>query len=538
MDEGLNFAACVSRYTDRIDLMEMKSNVSHIAADSAELRGHIVDYWDQNQQKYDHLLLAEKIKRIGLKVFEDIPLPDPDLFSPATSADRVDLAPDAVQPDSADQALMFRSLTNIRVDLASFQPGSKLSFVDCSNLCLTCSQDQIDSLEVSFQRVNEVSLEHIDAAQNAFFNFEDCVSIRVTECSFRSSEGVPLTLLRCNTVLLSQLRFTGNRLCSIYIGCGCSNYVVQQCDFIGGQGKSNWHAPIVVSARTLTTITSSLEGLLPDGYWARAEKISEMSLPPTRGFLVENKISDSLSSGIYLDGAVNTVVESNSITGSSKEGICLDYGCLNVTLFFNQILHNGDRYNKSDDDLAKDFVLQYGRCEDGSAKAKLPGISIDNSGFCSVVANQICYNYGSGIKMVRAGIGNVIANNSLMSNNQGRNDSFHFFGIELGAASADVEAADIDFAGSSFNVLSCNNIVGAHYAGLFIPGMCDDNLICDNVILRSESFSIEATEFNPSNRFLNNFSQENTRNCSLSLLRPVYAGSGFPVFDVIPEASR
>ena len=86
MNEGLIFAACVSRYTDRIDLIEMKSNVSHIAADSAELRGHIVDYWDQNQQKYDHLLLAEKIKRIGLKVFEDIPLPDPDLLSSAASA--------------------------------------------------------------------------------------------------------------------------------------------------------------------------------------------------------------------------------------------------------------------------------------------------------------------------------------------------------------------------------------------------------------------------------------------------------------------
>ena len=101
------------------------------------------------------------------------------------------------------------------------------------------------------------------------------------------------------------------------------------------------------SARTLTTITSSLRVCC---LMATGPGLKNLGDESSATKLVENKISDSLSSSIYLDGAVNTVVESNSITGSSKEGICLDYGCLNVTLFFNQILHNGDRYNKSDDD--------------------------------------------------------------------------------------------------------------------------------------------------------------------------------------------
>lgn len=149
-------------------------------------------------------MLAEKIKRIGLKIFfDDIPLPDPDLLSPATSADRVDLALDAAQPEAADQALIFRSLTHCpgrSVILSAWQQAEFCRLFE--PVCLTSSQNQIDGLEVSFQRVNELSQEHMDAAQNVFFNFEDCISIRVTECSFHSSEGVPLTLLRCNTVLL------------------------------------------------------------------------------------------------------------------------------------------------------------------------------------------------------------------------------------------------------------------------------------------------------------------------------------------------
>ena len=74
------------------------------------------------------------------------------------------------------------------------------------------------------------------------------------------------------------------------------------------------------------------------------------------------------------------------------------------------------RLRQSDEDLEADFVTTFGRLSDGSSPAKLPGISIDNSAYNTIVNNNVTQNYGSGVKMVRSAYRNIIMENSVSDN--------------------------------------------------------------------------------------------------------------------------
>ena len=150
------------------------------------------------------------------------------------------------------------------------------------------------------------------------------------------------------------------------------------------------------------------------------------------------------------------------------------------------------RARQTDEDLRADFVLGPGRLPDGSAKAKLPGVSIDNAAYNVVCGNLVRGNAGSGVKMVRTAVRNLVGHNLVLDNNRGRSDAFHFFGIELGAAAADAPAEDLDFAPDFENVVFRNVIDGGHYAGLFLAPGCDRNDVFDNTIHGVAAFAVES----------------------------------------------
>lgn len=158
-----------------------------------------------------------------------------------------------------------------------------------------------------------------------------------------------------------------------------------------------------------------------------------------------------------------------------------------------------------------DFVLGAGRMEDGSAKAKLPGVSLDNTAYNILENNIVTGNYGGGIKMVRTAVRNLISENIIRDNNMGQNDVYHFFGIEAGYAAADVETGDLDFAPDFENIICRNSITGNHYAGVFIGADCYVNDVFDNVIMEPGEFAVEAvsTKFNS---IINNISNAEIRN--------------------------
>src|SRR3954452_16350687 len=119
---------------------------------------------------------------------------------------------------------------------------------------------------------------------------------------------------------------------------------------------------------------------------------------------------------------------------------------------------------------------------DGSAKAKTPAISIDNGIYNVVYAKQIDGNFGGGVKLVRTAFFNVVGLNVVTDDNAGASDRFHFFGIELGAARADIAVGDLDFAPSRGNIVFGNVVRGPHYAGIFFGDGSTDNDVFDNTI--------------------------------------------------------
>ena len=130
--------------------------------------------------------------------------------------------------------------------------------------------------------------------------------------------------------------------------------------------------------------------------------------------------------------------------------------------------------------------------------------------------NEVDRNFGGGIKMVRSGFYNVLGLNTLSDNNEGRSKTFHFFGIELGAATADVKVIDLDFTPSRGNEVFGNIIRGSHYAGVFFADGSDYNVIFDNSIFGATDWAMESVKVQWNDSF-NNLTNQKLRNISSGL---------------------
>lgn len=249
-------------------------------------------------------------------------------------------------------------------------------------------------------------------------------------------------------------------------------------------GHSNWHAGILITGRNGDPAAFN-------PYEVEGETIVDRLRIPSRNVVVGNDIRDGRSSGIYNDGGIANVLVGNDVVGNAKEGICLDNGATANVVAGNTVTDNGNRWGQPDEVLAIDSVLDEGRAPDGTAIAKLPGISIDNALYNVVHANTVAGNFGGGIKMVRTSFFNVITGNVLTDNNRGRSDRFRFFGIELGAAVPDFAAPDLDFVGSSGNVVVANQIQGDHDSGIYVAAASVQNEIIGNDIDGVAAFEIE-----------------------------------------------
>jgi parallel beta-helix repeat protein len=328
-----------------------------------------------------------------------------------------------------------------------------------------------------------------------------------------------------NIVIVSS-QFKSLGASAIAILNDVENVLIAHNQIKEGAGGSNQHAGILLTDRR--KFNKKIGGAnfllnphkLEDGsivyHGPPEDLITDLLKPPKKIYIIQNEIRNNKSSGIYVDGAVLNYIKNNIVESNSKEGICLDNGSIGNILLSNDIVANGRRWGKSDRDLQLDFVDKFGRMEDTTANAKLPGISIDNSAFNAIVDNHIGMNYGSGIKMVRTAFYNIIGRNVIESNNAGKNKAFFFFGIELGGAKPDVMVADLDFTPSMGNIIFQNIITGAHYSGIQFCGECDFNDVFDNIIMRPSNWAIEQTNPQGKNIFTNNFSTALSRNANLN----------------------
>ena len=210
---------------------------------------------------------------------------------------------------------------------------------------------------------------------------------------------------------------------------------------------------------------------------------------PNRTTLLNCTFQNNRKMGITTDGTGLLRVINCIIRENDGEGIALDNGTWQCQIQGCHIYGNGWRGLQSEEELGIDFVAEMGLMDDGSSKAKLPGISLDNAAYCRIENNCIEQNWGDGVKFVRAGFACTIKNNQILSNNQGQNDKFHFFGILLG--NAERQHPDQHDFTSRYNNVTHNDILGSHYVGIHILRHVRDNTVENNWIEGAKEMAID-----------------------------------------------
>lgn len=321
----------------------------------------------------------------------------------------------------------------------------------------------------------------------------DVSNVQISNCKFSGLEQKPICIIgKSQYFKIDNNEFSNNNAGGIYISGNVGYGIIENNNIHDNYGTSNWMAGIVLTNVETSDPMYIWETFDESHHFPQKDNLYSQINAPHNILIENNQVCWNNASGIYSDEAYNCLVINNDVVENDKEGICLDYGTIGFYLTDNLFDGNGCRARQTDDDLNMDFVLDAGRMDDGSAKSKLPGISLDNTAYNILENNTVVNNYGGGIKMVRTTIRTLIYENIIKDNNMGQNDSFHFFGIELGSAIADVDATDMDFTPDYENIICRNTISGDHYSGIFIGDEGYVNDVLDNVIMESRMFAIEA----------------------------------------------
>ena len=345
----------------------------------------------------------------------------------------------------------------------------------------------------------------------------DGEGIVISDCEFTGLSHKPVVFMGDGRmIVVRNNRMRGNMEGGLYFNGDAQYVLIEDNDMSDNYGTSNWMAGIVLTAIDVQDVEDVYAAFREDLHFPAEQRLDSMLKAPHDVILRNNEVGHNNSSGIYCDGPYKVFLVENRIAYNDKEGICLDYGTVGAYVADNDIIGNGNRGRQTDEDLAMDFVLAQGRMSDGSSLSKLPGISIDNAAYNIVYSNRISMNYGSGVKMVRTGVRNIVSTNLISDNNRSPSDTFSFFGVELGAAEADAPAENLDFEPDYENIICRNMITGHHYAGIYMAKGSFINDLFDNSIFDVTTWSIES-ETDEFNSCLNNVSHVQSRGIPLSL---------------------
>ena len=301
--------------------------------------------------------------------------------------------------------------------------------------------------------------------------------------------------------LIDYIEVDGSYYGGILIA-GPAHYVMVKDSVIrNGKDYFNWHAGLVMTDTPLKNfIKSESDDKTFSVSAVRTSINAATETAPYSNVIQGCTFYKNKASGIYTDGGAGNVIVNNVIENNDKEGMCLDGGSSLNVVQGNLIKGNGFRRRQTDEDLSKDFVSGFGRMDDGSSVAKLPGISLDNTAYNIISENTIKENAGDGIKMVRSCFRNIIIFNNILSNNRGQNKVFHFFGVLMGNAPFDLnsEKGLYDFLPCYENIIAYNVIYGQHYSGVLLDFDAAFNDIYNNTIFKFSNLPVEAAsrEFN------------------------------------------
>lgn len=482
---------------------------------------------EEDQEKYvNNLQVMKKIDALNLKE-EDFIYPEQSLQTLNSSLEE---KKNTLTKNFSD-CVTFKGSTSDELQKFINNNTNKTILIENEEIKFTSTIEVPSNVCIEGQNVNITSLTDIDKAfviknaenisisgMNIDSGFEygiyvvDSKNIEVKENVINNLGQKPVVIVGdCEYILVNDNSFSGNQNGGIYFDGNINYGEISGNTVQNNLGTSNWMAGIVLCGVESQNKDDIWEKFDENHHFPQKDTLYSEINCPHNIIVSDNYVENNNASGIYGDGAYLCYLTGNMVRNNDKEGICLDYGSFGCYLYDNTFEGNGRRMNQTDKDLEMDFVLASGRLDDGSAKSKLPAISLDNTAYNILVNNVVSDNYGGGVKMVRTTVRCLIAENIIKNNNLGQNDSFHFFGVELGSAIADTESTEMDFTADYENIICRNSITGNHYSGVFIGENGYVNDVFDNVIMQPQMFSVEAisTMFNS---IVNNTSDKDVRN--------------------------
>ena len=360
------------------------------------------------------------------------------------------------------------------------------------------------------ENINISSLNVLDGRKGYYI--KNCKNVLVEKSEITGCVDYGFIISGGSNIKLSNSKLDRN-LSGLYIMSDANNIVIESNVITNSTAIANALAGIVIDSSSYVD---------PELY-VKDSTIAQRTRCPHDIVVYGNYIAENRANGIYCVGPYYTYILQNTLKSNDKEGICLDWGTIGTFLANNDISYNGYRIDQTDEDLQHDYVGEFGRLEDGSSPAKLPGISLDNAMWNIIADNHIHNNAGSGIKSVRTAIENIIIQNSVVDNNAGQNSTFHFFGIELGYATGGEEQQKMDrkmdFTSNYGNIICRNMVNGPHYSGIYLADESYINDLFDNSILGCTHFSVESFT-NMYNSSMNNYS--NIPSLNFELTQPIY----------------
>ncbi len=350
------------------------------------------------------------------------------------------------------------------------------------------------------------------AGRNMLF-ITDSSYFTIKNCTCLNAEGSGIIINNGNGFRVTECIFNNNLSAGILVIGNSYNGEIRDCSCTCSRGYFNHDAAI--------HFCSTSEHVLPSHIPERCHEPIPITGKKQRPhhILIKNCFAAHCrAQGMYLEGAVNCIIEDNILIDNNKEGICFDWGsCYNI-FRRNIVSLNGERSKLSAEEIKADFIARYPLLDDESSSMKLPGISLDNACMNLVQNNKITNNYGGGIKMIRTALFNNISSNQILYNAIGVNPYVPYFhgitALGLGAINNEFDSSRpplLDFMPSILNTIADNTIV-EHWQPIFSDRVSSNNYIYGNITpQREQTLSRLTTAYNRVKGFLKRFTTKLTK---------------------------
>lgn len=341
-------------------------------------------------------------------------------------------------------------------------------------------------LEYAFKgkNISDICLNdiHIEGKINYGIYLTDCNNITISECKINRMLQKAICIIGNTKGLnVSNNEMQFNNAGSLYLAGNVTEGLIASNNITDNGGMSEWMSAIVLTDVMPCNRYDIEEASGREYDIQQRDGIDDQKNCPHDIIMRNNNISNNNTLGIFSSGAYKCYVIDNRICQNGYGGLRLDYGTIGFCLEGNFFNGNGDAYS--------------------------PGIVLDNSAYNILRSNIITNNY-VGIKLMRASVRNLIMENVVYG---GENNVYHLYAIEIGTGSEGDINENFDISPSYENIVCRNNISGNHYSGIFIDKGCYVNDVFDNIILGSQTFSVEAIS-DMFNSIINNTSNADVMN--------------------------